>query len=218
MKQVVFHTGGPSFHPVAEQARHIAEWLGTGFACVQHDGAEAFEHLDDCDLLVLMGLHWTGQKAEYRPMAERHTQALERYVASGRPLLAHHGAIASYDDWPRFGELAGFAWVWGTTNHSPVGDYRVQVLPTGHPVVAGMDHYTLCDELYYDIKMAAGMKVQVHAEAEWQGRKLPMVLTAAGGRVPGAGRAVYLANGHDLRAFECPALKQLWVNAVKWLM
>lgn len=35
-----------------------------------------------------------------------------------------------------------------------------------------------------------------------------------GGRAEGAGRTAFLANGHDLHTFECPALKQLWVNRV----
>ena len=43
-----------------------------------------------------------------------------------------------------------------------------------------------------------------------------MIITAEGGRVEGAGRTVYLANGHDLRAFACPALPRLWQNAVRW--
>jgi hypothetical protein len=45
-----------------------------------------------------------------------------------------------------------------------------------------------------------------------------MVITADGGRVSGTGRMVYLANGHDLRAFESPALRKLWANAVRWLL
>jgi type 1 glutamine amidotransferase len=45
-----------------------------------------------------------------------------------------------------------------------------------------------------------------------------MVITAEGGRVAGAGRTIYLANGHDLAAFACPALRQLWLNAVQFAL
>ena len=68
------------------------------------------------------------------------------------------------------------------------------------------------------MKVAPGLQPSVHAEAIWQGQRLPMVMTASGGHVAGAGRTVYLANGHDLRAFACPALPQLWRNAVHWLL
>jgi type 1 glutamine amidotransferase len=217
-KRILFHVGGPDFHPVAGQATAIAEWLGDDYSYEQHDGEVAFDHLDDCDLLVLMGLHWTGMKQDYRPLHPRHKEAFEKYVASGRPLIAHHGAIASYDDWPRFGELVGFAWVWGTTTHSPVGDYTIEVLPTGHPIVKGMSDYRLTDELYYLVKLAEGFRPQVHAQVEWAGEKRPIISTGQGGRIAGAGKVAYLANGHDMRAFECPQLKTLWQNAVHWAL
>jgi uncharacterized protein len=222
--RIVFHVGGPRFHPVDDQAGLIADWLGAGYTCRILEGLNAFEALDACDLLVIMGLHWTGMDADwagnldYHPLEERHRRAFEAYVASGRPLLAHHGAVASYDDWPRFGELLGFTWIWGTTAHSPMGDYRVRVLPTGHPVVSGVDDYDIRDELYYDVAITLGLEPAVHAQAEWEGRRLPMVMTASGGRIEGAGRTAYLANGHDMEAFGCPALRPLWINAVNWLL
>ena len=80
-----------------------------------------------------------------------------------------------------------------------------------------MSDYDLYDELYYDVQLRAGMAPTVHAQAHWEGRALPMVMSAEGGRIEGAGRRVYLANGHDMRAFSCPALKQLWINSVRWL-
>jgi len=152
MKRIVFHVGGPTFHPVDAQARAIAGWLGDrDYSFAFHDGIEAFEHLADCDLLVLMGLHWTGRTPEcaggrkYQPMRDQDKAAFEAYVASGRPIVAHHGAIASYDDWPRFGQLVGFAWIWGTTNHSPVGDYVVRPLPTRHRIVDGVGEFAIHD-------------------------------------------------------------------------
>lgn len=221
--RIVFHVGGPAFHPVAEQARCIAQWLGDDFSCELREGAAAFDDLTDCDLLVVMGLHWTAMSEErwgrltYRPLTEQQKQVFAAYMASGRPLLAHHGGIASYDDWPGFGELLGFTWVWGRTTHSPIGTHSVDVLPTGHPIVQGVAAYQLFDELYYNVQITAGLRPTVHAQATWQGYSIPMVLSAEGGRVSGAGRTVYLANGHDMRAFACPALQQLWLNSVRWL-
>jgi uncharacterized protein len=223
-KRLVFHVGGPAFHPVDKQAERVIEWLEDRYDYQIIEGAQAFEALDDCDLLVVMGLYWTGMSAEwagnleYQPMQEQHKQAYENYIASGYPVLAHHGAIASYDDWPRFGELLGFSWIWGTTAHSPLGDYWVHVLPTGHPIVIGVHDYIVHDELYYNVKTTPGLALAVHAEAEWKSNRLPMIITAEGGRIKGAGRTAYLANGHDMRAFEAPALKQIWINTINWLL
>jgi len=224
MTQIMFHTGGPAFHPVAEQATMLMGWLGERYQYAMYDGVDAFEHLEACDLLVLMGLHWTGMSADwcgnlaYRPMDEEHRHAFESYIASGRPVLAHHGAIASYDDWPRFGELLGFTWVWGTTTHSPIDTYQVQALPTQHPIITGVYDYTIYEELYYNVRVTPGLAATVHAATSWEEHPAPMILSAQGGRTPGAGRTVYLANGHDLRAFEAPMLKTIWVNAITWLL
>ena len=219
MKNIVFHIGGPEFHPVEQQSQVIAGWLGSAFDYRWYDGVDAFEHLDGCDLLVLMGLHWRGMAPlPYRPMRENHQKAFRDYVASGRPLIAHHGAIASYDDWPNFGGLIGFSWVWNLTTHSPVGDYTIGVLTSGHPVVRGVVDYRLHDELYYNIQIAAEFKPTIHAQVLWDLQRRPMVMTAEGGRIAGAGKVVYLANGHDMRAFESSALQRLWINAVKWCL
>ena len=55
------------------------------------------------------------------------------------------------------------------------------------------------------------------ATSDFNGQALPMIQVFEGGRVDGAGKAVYLANGHDLKAFECPAMRKLWMNTVAWL-
>ena len=33
-----------------------------------------------------------------------------------------------------------------------------------------------------------------------------------------AGKAVYIALGHNLRSMEPPAMRQLWRNSVQWLL
>ncbi|MFZ1771158.1 MAG: ThuA domain-containing protein [Caldilinea sp.] len=224
MATLVFHVGGPSFHPVAEQAQQIAGWLGAAHECKIIDGAAAFDQLDECDLFVAMGLHWTGMDAEwagsmvYHPLQAHQQVAFEEYVASGRPVIAHHGGIASYDDWPRYGELLGFTWVWGETTHSPLGEHTVHIEPVDHPVTAGVSDYTLFDELYYNVRVSPGVETQILATADWEGAARPMIIAAKGGRTAGAGRTIYLANGHDLRAFAAPALHRIWQSTVRYAL
>jgi type 1 glutamine amidotransferase len=222
-KRIVFHTGGPDFYPVAEQARRISSWLEFDHQPDLCDGVDAFESLDACDLLVLMGLHWSGMPTDggrptYRAMQPPHQEAMEHFVRSGRPLLAHHAAVASYDDCPRFAGLVGVAWVWGATSHSPLGTHAVRVRETTHPVISDVADFTIFDELYYHLKITDDTPARVHATAAWEGAEHPMVITAEGGRVAGAGKLVYLANGHDMRAMESPQLRRLWINSVNWLL
>jgi len=224
-RRLVFHVGGPAFHPTADQAVRAAQWLGPDYSCILREDRAAFAALDECDLLVLMGLFWTGSQADwaggrpYVPLDDASKAALERYALAGKPILVHHGAILSYDDWPAYGRIAGFIWKWGVTNHADVAEHRVRVVPTGHPIIRGVDDYSLVDELYHDVQLTPGLEPQIHAEAPWRERAhLPMVMTARDAGVAGKGRRVFLANGHDLRAFACPALRQLWINAVRWLL
>jgi type 1 glutamine amidotransferase len=215
-----FHVGGPDFHPVEKQAREIECWLGPDFTCFFHHDKEIFEHLPQTDLLVVMGLFYSAEKG-YTPLTPSQESAISSYIGSGRPLLLHHGAAASYDDSEVFKRLIGINWVWGgerPTQHSPLGDYGVKVTRPDHPLMANVGNYTLRDELYYDLFTQPGITPEVLAEAEYEGRRLPMVQCFQGGREAGAGKGVYLANGHDMRAFECPALRQLWLNAVQWLL
>lgn len=217
-QRIIFLVGGTDLHPANKQALHIIEWLGEDYNCHTAESLAAFEHLNECDLLVLMGQHWTGLESEYRSPSEAHRRNFEKYVQSGKPLLAAHAGISSYDDWPRFGELVGFAWLWNSTASSPLGDYNIHVINTGHPIVRGINDFTIHDELFYDIRITSDMDLQVHAEAEWEGRKLPMVMTAEGGRMAGAGKTAYLANGHDMQSLQSPSMQQLWINAVKWCL
>lgn len=220
---IVFQVEG-AYHPTEEQARAVMAWLGDGYTCRVCEGRGAFDALTEADLYVPMASHFTGMSAPdaggltYHPPTPDQRQAFEAYVRSGKPLLVHHGGIVSYDDWPRYGELLGFTWVRGVTSHPPIGPMTVSVLPTGHPVIRDVADFTLVDELYRDVRITPGLDPTVHAAASHQGVDWPMVLTASGGRVDGAGRVVYLANGHDMRAFACPALRQLWRNAVAWLL
>lgn len=215
-----FHVGGPDYHPVDQQAQVIEGWLGEGFRCTRHHDREVFDLLHDTDLLIIMGLFCSPGRLPYTPLTREHELALESYIASGRPLLLHHGAAGSYDDSETFKRLIGVTWVWAgdrKTSHSPVGTYRVQVTDRDHPVTKDVNDFKIFDELYIDLATDPSITPRVLATAAYEGRTLPMVQVFEGGRTEGAGRAVYLANGHDLRAFECPAMRQLWTNSVRWL-
>jgi hypothetical protein len=221
--------GGP-YHPVAAQFALIGSLLGDRAMVVCRDGSSAFDELAACDLLVLGGLHWTGvesgthlwpdgvEPSPYRSPDAAQKRAFVDYVASGRPLLAWHSGTGSFDDWPEFGALLGFTWVWGKTAHSQYANWHVDVEPTGHPVVAGIESYDVDDELYYDIEVTPGLQTTVHATALYDDARRPMVITAEGGRIAGAGRTAFLANGHDLQTLESADFRRVIVNTIDWLL
>lgn len=233
MTRILMQTGGP-YHPVAAQAELIRSWLPAGWSLETADGAEVFDRLDGADLYVASGLHWPGMdgiaderpwreagapKVAYVVPTERQREAFRGYVRSGRPILAFHGGILSFDDWPEYGALVGFRWDMGFTGHSVVADWKVQVDTDRHPVVAGVKDYVVKDELYYNVQTPAELDVVVHARAPFaECVSFPMVMTAEGGGSAGGGRRAYLANGHSMEAMEPPAIRQVWVNVLHWLL
>ena len=223
MKTIRFHVGGPSFHPTAQQAELVRQWLGSGFDCQICDGVEAFDDISSVDLLVIMGLHWPGMSEPwaggliYRLPNETQKQNLRTYVGSGKPILAFHGGIASYSDWPEFAQLLGFSWNWKITTHADVATYQVTLGPDKGALIERVQNFSLTDELYVNIQVQSEMEIQIHAQMTMQGALFPALMSASGGRIPGAGKTIYMANGHDLRAFESPEIAQLWKNSVNWL-
>lgn len=234
MKRIVFQTGGP-WHPLVAQAALIQSWLPADWRIETAHGADAFDRLDGADLYVAAGLHWAAieepQPAEAWTLAQiaphRHVSPSEpqretfrRYVASGRPLLAFHAGIISYPEWLEYARLLGFHWRRGFTNHANYGVHRVQVNTDSHSVTAGVGDFTVSDELYYNVVTPPEMPLVVHARAPFAPAvEFPMAMTAEGpaGRMAGAGRTAYLANGHSLESLQPPEIRRLWLNTLGWL-
>jgi uncharacterized protein len=209
MRTIVFQTGGP-FHPVEAQARLIQTWLPSDWRIKTAFGAQAFDQLDDADLYP------------YFPPTEAHKAAFREFVQSGRPILAFHSGILSYNDWPEYGQLLGYRWEQGITDHTLYAEWKVTT-KSSHPIVRGIPDYQVIDELYYNVQVEAGMNQEMHAYAEFgpeqtRPAKFPMVISGVGGRTVGAGKTAYLANGHSLQTFECSALPPLWINTLSWLL
>ena len=243
MKKLIFQTGGP-FHPVAAQAKVIQSWIPNDWILEPAFGADAFEKLTDADLYVAAGLHWTGlddisshigsapeppiwasaqiEKHPYIPPTDQQKSNFRNFVQSGRPILAFHGGIMSYDDWPEYRCLLGFRWEIGITDHTLYSEWEVKI-KSEHPVVRNVSNYRLSDELYYNVQVEPAMRAEMHAFAEFGSEgnrpaKFPMVMTGVGGRINGAGKTAYLANGHSMQTFECPALRPLWISTLNWLL
>lgn len=214
--KVILHLAGHDFHPVYAQAESLIQWLSPTCACHTAESLAAFEHLAECDLLILMGMYYSGWEGRYRTPSAAHQRAFERYVAAGKPVLLHHGAIASYDDWPRFGELTGIGWASGRTAASPVDRYDVKIL-SSHPVVRGVGDFSVTDEFYYGVHLADWTRPDVHASSRWQAHALPALITIDG-RPEGAGRTAYLAPGGNTEAFLSDPVRTLMLNTVDWCL
>lgn len=210
-------------HPATAQFEKLAAATTDRYAFTLADGPELFTALDNTDLLVVAGLFWTGSETvtwtaprPYTPLTTAQRDGFAAYVASGRPVFAVHGGIASFDDWPDFGRLLGFAWHWGFTFHGPVKDYRVYPVSPDNPLTGDLDPFTITDENYFNVQLVPGAAYETHLKMDCGEVQLPMLVTTEG-HVPGAGRSAWLGLGHDHRATDHPAWRLLFDRTVAWL-
>ncbi len=86
---------------------------------------------------------------------DRQQEALAEFVASGRRWLALHGTN-SFIDWMPDGRVSiprsapGFMRLLGSQflAHPPVAEFHVEVTDPQHPLVSGLESFTVTDELY----------------------------------------------------------------------
>jgi len=224
--KTIRYLGGGLCHPVDEQAGRLARWLGDGYELENRDGRKAFEDLDDVDLFIVAGLHFSGmEKARYCtplpyvPMTEDDLRAFQAYVASGRPVLGFHGGIASYNERDGFPQLLGFSWIWGVTAHTPVGNWQVRATKEDSPLTQGVEAFETRDEIYYNIQVTPGMRdLAVHAVGIYHEMRTPLLLTAEGGRVEGAGKVAYFGLGHETGSLDAPEVEKIFNQTIQWLI
>lgn len=216
-----FHVGGPALHPTAAQAERIAAWLGPSVQCSIVADAAAFDALETVDCLVLMGMFWPGMSADwagnlsYTPLP---SNALERFLAfraARKPLVIHHGAIGCYTDVPAFTAALGVSWGAVRATHSPEQLHHIRVAPQPHPITHGVRDFAITDELYHSLVFDPSRPRTDLLWGDWEGAQHPLLSAFPATATHGA--TVFHALGHGLQAFDPPAMRSLWVNALDWV-
>lgn len=147
---------------------------------------------------------------------ESQQQALSEFVAGGKRWLALHGTN-SFIEWgtdgkvstprtaPAFMQLLGSQFI----AHPPMGEFRVEVSDREHPLVAGIDAFTVTDELYLS-ELHGPNQVLLHThfngkaqrgflEREWFSDEPRPVLYLHG---HGRGEVLYFTLGHCRGRFD----------------
>jgi uncharacterized protein len=142
--------------------------------------------------------------------------ALAAAVAAGKGVVALHGAnILGWDgdgvseaDRPMF-ELIGNRYLSHGPGHHE-GRHRIEIRGD-HPATAGVDSFELFDE-YYEFELADN-DITVLAQRE---RADGVVIPVMYARKVGKGRVIYLALGHDMRAWGEPPYRALVRQSLAW--
>jgi uncharacterized protein len=143
-------------------------------------------------------------------------EALAGLVAEGRGMVSVHcsnimgwrdGGLDPADR-PLFGLLGNRYLSHGPGHHE--GRHTVEIAAR-HPVTDGIADFELFDE-YYEFELSDD-KITVLAQRH---RADGVVIPVMYAREVGAGRVVYLALGHDMRAWGEPAFRALVRQALAW--
>jgi uncharacterized protein len=148
--------------------------------------------------------------------ATEQQQALADAVRAGKGLVGVHCAnvLGQLGDGldpayrPLF-ELLGNRYLSHGPGHHE-GRHTVEILAE-HPVTAGLTDFDLFDE-YYEFEFADDAVTVLAQRHRADGVAIPVLYA----REFGAGRVVYLALGHDMRAWGEPPVRTLVQQALRW--
>ena len=224
MAQNLIITGG-IFHPFEASSAALADALSAAAIeseiTLDMDGGLRELSRDAVDMVTINALRWsmtTGEKyAPYRDewayrISPEARDGLCGFVRDGGALLGMHTASICFDDWPGWQQLLGGQWVWGESHHPPLGPVTANPTTARHPVTAGIDTFTVNDEIYHGLALETDIEPLLEADAG----DGPQPLLWA--RTFGRGRVVYDALGHDAAAMSQPMHRRLLQQAATWLL
>ncbi len=139
-------------------------------------------------------------------------EGLKRFVSEGGGLALVHFACGAFQNQPAFVEVAGRVWNPKLRGHDPRGPFEVRIADDAHPVVAGMKKFETTDELYTCLEGKTGIRVLAEAVSKVDKKTYPMAFVLSHGK----GRVFHSVLGHDVKAFEAPAVRELYHRGVVW--
>jgi len=142
-------------------------------------------------------------------------EAIVAHVRGGGGLLGVHTASICFDDWPEWRSILGGTWVWGHSGHPPPGAVDVHVIEPDHPLVQGIDDFTLSDEVYGDLALEQDVLPLLQATAVGADCGTHPTLWE---RTVGRGRVVYDALGHDAASIEHPVHARILARCALWAL
>ena len=135
-------------------------------------------------------------------------KGLTSFVRNGGGFVGIHCAADSFVENSAYIEMIGGRFI----DHGPCHEFAVSVNDKTHPLTRRFGDFRITDELYV-LDQAKGDGKNVLMSAFWKGKMEPMLYTKDYGK----GKVVYIAMGHDRRAFTNAEFQKLCVRSVKWL-
>jgi len=138
---------------------------------------------------------------------------LTRFVKQGGGLVLVHFACGAFQEFKDdFTQLAGRAWNPKLRGHDPLGEFTVNITDRKHPITAGMQDFTIKDELYTCLDGKVPIRVLASATSKVDNKVYPIAFVLAYGK----GRVFHCVLGHDVTAVSNVGAGQLFRRGTAW--
>jgi len=137
---------------------------------------------------------------------------LARFVRQGGGAVLVHFACGAFQEWPEFVQLAGRAWNPKLRGHDPHGTFRVDIVDPQHPIMRDFPSFDVTDELYTCLAGETPITLLATAVSKVDQKPYPMAFVLPYGQ----GRVFHSPLGHDVRAFNTPAVGELFRRGTAW--
>ncbi len=152
----------------------------------------------------------------YPRISESARDNLVALMEKGKPLVALHHALAGYREWPGIVPILGGHYFL-TRDGGETGarykhdmDMKVTFPNPAHPIVHGMEPFTIRDEAYKGFEVLDGVEPLLATDHPESG---PVIgWTHRVGKSPVA----FIALGHDAHAYNNPNYRRLVAQSIRW--
>lgn len=156
----------------------------------------------------------------WQKITDEQKQNLLDRLNEGLPLVVLHHAIANYQDWPEYEQIIGVRYYLADKVIDDVKHVRsqpthglkimVNVADRDHPITRGLQDFEIEDEGYDLFDFAAPIHPLLTTRTEKAGQLVGWT------REYGKSRIVYIALGHDGKAYGNPSYRELVARAIRW--
>lgn len=173
------------------------------------------------DLVTVFALRWRMlDDDKYIPfrdewayeISDRDRNNLINHLAEGRGMLGLHTAAICFDTWPKWKDLLGVSWKWGTTFHPPPEDFEVSRTDTPHPSTEGLESFSVIDEIYHNLVPSEASRSLLETDCGQDNS----TQTLAWANESSGGRVIYNAMAHDRGSVSAAGHARFLQQAARW--
>lgn len=135
--------------------------------------------------------------------------------ARGTGLVVMHHALVTEHTWADYERIIGGAYPTVATPGAPAVGYRHDVeipvvVARGHPITAGLENFTVRDEIYWGFRVGADVTPLLTTTNPDSGNPLAWC------RTEGKSRIVYVQLGHGLPCYDDPHYRDFLARCLRW--